>query len=181
MYRRIALLVAWTFAAAAARGADGPLAVAADGRTVQDSAAQLAWSRCVEGMVWDGKRCRGEPTLASFQEALALARARSVAEGVAWRVPRAAELQRVARIREPLEQLFPNAPTGAHWTSSSRIDTAAVNPYSYAAVEHGVTSQTLSRIAVQVAWSVDPLTGAVRGDQPRRDRLPVRLVRQAGR
>ena len=69
--------------------------LSADGAYVLDQRAGLAWPRCVEGMQWNGKTCTGQPLLLDRAEATALASERWKAEGVGWRIPRAAELQRL--------------------------------------------------------------------------------------
>jgi hypothetical protein len=159
---------------------DGPrLEPGAEGRELLDAGAGLAWARCVEGMRWSGRHCEGEPVLATHKEALALARARSEADGRPWRLPRAQELKRLAeRVgRAPnAAELTPDAPRGWYWSASVRIETEAVNPYSYGSVQKGATERQVDRLAPQAGWAVEQPGGAVR-DSPKRDRLLVRLVR----
>ncbi|HEY1128164.1 MAG TPA: DUF1566 domain-containing protein [Roseateles sp.] len=164
---------------AAESGAPAPALVpSADGLELLDAASGRAWSRCVEGMRWDGRSCQGKPALFTHAEALAMARARSEAEGRAWRVPRVPELKHFGdRLTHGPASLAPAAPAGWHWTSSARIDSEAANPYAYRNVQRGATEVRTDQLRVQVGWAVDPRNGDARGDMPRRERLPVRLVR----
>ncbi len=155
----------------------------ADGALVLDAASGLAWSRCAEGMSWDGHQCRGEAQRVSHAQALALARARSQADGRLWRVPRVLELRQLAehlaQSREPAARLFPAAPTGWYWTSSVRLETESLNPYAYRNVERGATGGPQTLIDPMRGWVAQPDTGESRGDMPKREKLPVRLVRAA--
>lgn len=151
----------------------------ADGRELIDAGTGLVWSRCVEGMAWDGRRCAGTATLATHAEALALARTRSAAEGRLWRVPRVQELKRLPGQGSTSQQatsLLPDAPRGGYWTSTVRIESESVNTYSYANVQRGATERQVDRLAPQTGWVVEQPGGAVR-DSPKREKLPVRLVR----
>jgi len=155
----------------------------ADGRELMDAGAGLAWSRCVEGMRWDGRRCTGEARLATHAEALALARTRSEAEGQPWRVPRVQELKRLPERLGSAQQAaawMPDAPRGWHWTSTVRIESEAVNAYSYRNVQRGTTERQIDRLATQTGWAVEQPGGAVR-DMPKREKLPVRLVHALAR
>lgn len=156
------------------------LSTSPDGQALLDGAAQRAWSRCVEGMRWDGRACQGEARRVTHAEALAAARARSEADGLPWRVPTVPELrhfgERLAHAAQPAA-LAPAAPAGWYWTSTARIDSEAVNPYAYSNVQRGATESHVDRLVVQVGWVVDPRSGETRGDMPRRERLPLRLVR----
>lgn len=178
--RRLAV-VALLALAGHARAAD--LAPSADGRELRDATSGRHWSRCVEGMRWDGRACQGRPALFTHAEALAMARARSEAEGLAWRVPRLPELkqfgERLAQAPQPAA-LAPAAPAGWYWTSSARIDSDAVNPYAYGNVQRGATGTSADRLRPQFGWALDPRSGEARGDMPKRERLPLRLVREAG-
>lgn len=152
----------------------------AEGAELLDTASGQAWSRCVEGMRWDGRSCQGQPALFTHAEALAMARSRSQADGRSWRVPRVQELKhfgdRLAHAAASAT-LAPSAPAGWYWTSTVRIESESVNPYAYRNVQRGVTETQSSRLVVQVGWAVDPRSGEVRGDMPKRERLPLRLVR----
>jgi hypothetical protein len=176
------LIAAWALVCAAplAMGEDAAkLVPSADGRELVDAGAGLAWSRCVEGMRWDGRHCTGAPLLATHAEALALARARSAAEGQPWRVPRAQELRRLPErlgAAQNAAALVPDAPRGWHWSSTARIETESVNAYSYGNVQRGTTERHVDRLATQAGWAVDQPGGAVR-EMRKREKLPVRLVR----
>ncbi len=156
------------------------LTVSPDGQELLDAASGHAWARCVEGMRWDGRACQGEPALFTLAEALAMARARSETSGKGWRVPRVPEIKlfgdRLAHAPQPAT-LAPAAPGGWYWTSTVRIDSEAVNPYAYRNVQRGATESHADRLVPQVGWAVDPRTGEARADMPRRERLPLRLVR----
>ena len=172
-------LIGLSCAAGAAEPPPG-LAPSADGQELIDNADGHAWARCVEGMRWDGKACQGEPALFTLAEALAMARARSETSGKGWRVPRVPELKRFGdRLAHAphAAALAPAAPAGWYWTSTVRIDSEAVNPYAYRNVQRGATETRADRLVPQVGWGVDPRTGDARGDISRRERLPLRLVR----
>lgn len=177
MTRRALAAVLLTLPALAA---EPGLVASADGQELLDAAAGHAWPRCAEGMRWDGRGCTGEPTLFTHAQALAQARSRSQAEGQAWRVPRVPELKhfggRLAHAPRP-DALTPSAPQGWYWTSTARIDSETVNPYAYRNVQRGVTETQTNRLVVQHGWAVDPRSGEARGDMPKRERLPLRLVR----
>ncbi|MCZ2406175.1 MAG: DUF1566 domain-containing protein [Burkholderiales bacterium] len=154
--------------------------VSADGTLVIDARAKVAWARCLEGTHWNGKTCAGLPLLFDRAEALAAARARSEAEGVAWRLPRALELRHLVQRRatppgvDPA--LFPAAPGTWHWSGTSRIHTGAVNMYDYGSVQHGSVGGVTSRIGTRQGWAVD--MGSGESSPVHKDsRLPVRLVR----
>ena len=149
-------------------------APSADGAYVIDPRSKLAWPRCVEGMVWNGQTCTGQPRLMSHGEALALANARFKAEGVAWRLPRLTELRRWAA-SEQGKALFPAAPQDWTWTSTSRIDSSQANAYNYDSIARGAGRQ--DTLGVQQGWAVLMSTGEARGDVARRTRLVVWLVR----
>lgn len=178
MGRFILLLMATLLAAKAAAQATPPVVAApaptADGSYVVDPRTKLAWPRCVEGMVWNGRTCTGQPRLMTHGEALALAHARFKAEGVAWRLPRLTELRRWAASAQA-QALFPGAPQDWYWTSTSRIDSTQSNPYNYNSIASG--SGTQDRLGVQQGWAVNMASGEARGDVGRRTLLVVRLVR----
>ena len=107
--------------------------LSADGAYVLDQRAGLAWPRCVEGMQWNGKTCTGQPLLLDRAEATALASERWKAEGVGWRIPRAAELQRL--VDKSLSPpglnpiLFPAAPGQWHWSSTANCYDPCGSPW----------------------------------------------------
>lgn len=155
-----------------------------DGVEVVDVHARQIWARCVEGMQWDGKTCRGEPVLATHKEALALASARRKADGLDWRLPRVTDLRRLVNetgARRGLSKaLFPAAPDDWYWAGTANVDASsgAANPYNYGTVMRGQDNTGLNRMAFLNGWAVDMASGDARGDMPKRTaRLPVRLVR----
>ena len=153
----------------------------ADGAEVLDTRASLIWSRCVEGMRWNGRRCEGQPTLLTHSQALAAAAARREAEGKAWRLPRLQELRQLAQhqAKQPARaaQAFPDAVADWHWTSSTVVDTGKVNPYAYGNVQRGVSEANVNRIGYLHGWTVHMGSGDAQGETPKRTPLAVRLVR----
>lgn len=165
--------------AVAAEDAAPRLTPSADGQELIDAAAGLAWSRCVEGMHWDGRRCDGEIKLFTHAQALASARTRSAAEGRPWRVPRVQELKRLPEhigSKQQVAVLMSDVPRGWYWTSTVRIESEAVNAYSYANVQRGTTERQVDRLSPQAGWVVEQPGGAVR-NSPKREKQLVRLVR----
>src|SRR3990167_1600177 len=85
--------------ACAAPAPDAPkvprLVPSADGTEVINTRARLVWSRCVEGMSWDGQTCTGKPRLVDHAGAMALAATRRQADSLGWRLPRVTELKRL--------------------------------------------------------------------------------------
>jgi len=167
------------------RAADAPAAMewgpSEDGAYVVDARSKLAWSRCVQGMAWNGKTCTGKPLLMTHGEATALAAARAKAEGVAWRLPRVPELRRLAgKVGKPAgpdASLFPAAPQDWHWSVTASVNTARINPYDYDNIRQGRTGGNTDQIGVQQGWAVHLGTGEARGDVTKRSLLTVRLVR----
>ena len=155
----------------------------ADGTAIIDQRSKLAWARCVEGMVWNGKTCSGQRKLFDRAEANAVAQARAKAEEVRWRLPRANELRRLVdkKANPPgvPPQLFPAAPYGLHWTSTANIKNFSNNQYNYTNMTQGNAGVTGSRLAALDGWAVDMDTGIASGDIARSTKLPVRLVRMA--
>jgi hypothetical protein len=165
----------------AAGAPDAPdMALSDDGSFVLDARAQVAWSRCVEGMRWTGKTCAGTPLLFSHAEAMALALERERTTGLHWRVPRVVELQRLVNkdTRPPSvdPRLFPAAPRGWHWTSTAAINTARVNQYDYGNIMQGRNEQNTNHMAFLHGWAVNLASGESRSDVTKRTKLPVRLV-----
>ena len=155
--------------------------LSADGAYVLDVRAGLAWPRCVEGMQWTGKTCTGKPLLLDRAEATTLATDRWKAEGVGWRLPRAAELQRL--VDKSLSPpglnpiLFPAAPGQWHWSSTSNVSAPSVNQYTYGNIAQGRAGEGGRQAAMINGWAVNLSTGEARGDAARASKLPVRLVR----
>lgn len=192
--RRLALLVclgglalgpgaalAQSEGAASSAAPDSHFTVSGDGLWVLDQRAKLAWPRCVEGMVWNGATCIGQPRRLTHGEAMDLALQRWKAEGVRWRVPRANELRRLVdkqQLRGGVNpQWFPGAPREWHWSSSTNIRAGTVNPYNYGNVMEGRTEQSTTQVGFLHGWAVNMVDGEARGDVTKSSRLPVRLVR----
>ena len=172
-----------TEASAVTASATSALKPSADGTAIVDPRSKLAWARCVEGMVWNGKTCAGQRKLFDRAEANAVAQARAKAEEARWRLPRANELRRMVdkKANPPgiPPQLFPAAPAGLHWTSTANIKNFSNNQYNYTNMTQGNAGVTGSRLAALDGWAVDMDTGIASGDIPRSTKLPVRLVRMA--
>ena len=183
-FRRSACWLVLVSAASAASAADLPdtldMALSDDGAYVLDARAGVAWSRCVEGMGWNGTTCVGTPLLLNRNEAMALALDRGAAQGAHWRVPRVSELQRLvhkAAASPGLDpKLFPAAPGDWHWSATAAISSTPVNQYNYGNIAQGRREQNANHIALQQGWAVNLVTGEARGDVAKQTRLPVRLV-----
>ena len=166
-------------AAEPSASADWPLS--ADGAYVLDLRAGVAWPRCVEGMQWSGTTCTGKPLLLDRAEATALAAERWKAEGIGWRIPRAAELQRLLdkSISPPglNPRLFPAAPGQWHWSATANVNAPSVNQYTYGNIAQSRAGDGARQAAMINGWAVNLSTGEARGDAARASKLPVRLVR----
>nr|WP_315475663.1 DUF1566 domain-containing protein [uncultured Undibacterium sp.] len=83
----------------------------ADGSEVTDSQTGLTWSRCIEGMSWNGTTCAGSRIL--FSQVQAQARAKAKVGG--WRLPSVKELSSIvdrSRISPAIDIVaFPATPT----------------------------------------------------------------------
>ena len=173
----------FVFAASTVCAADVPspanMGLSDDGAYVLDVRAQVAWRRCVEGMLWNGKTCDGMPLLLNHAEAMALARDAEKRD-LHLRVPRATELQGlVHKVTSPpgLDPvLFPGSPRGWHWSATSSVSTARVNQYDYGNIVQGRNEQNANHIKMLHGWAVNMSTGEARADAAKRTRLPVRLV-----
>lgn len=167
-------------AATTATRATATWEASADGGSIIDPIGRLAWSRCLEGMRWDGRRCSGAPVLLDHAAALVAASQRSNAEALPWRLPRVQELRRLGErsVQESgLARLMPNAPSQYHWSGTAEVVTRRANPYNYGNVMQGVTSEYPAPSRIPGVWAVNPHTGEARSDLPRSTALPVRLVR----
>lgn len=170
-------------AAPAASAAPGTaLRLSADGTEVIDPATGLAWSRCVEGMRWSGRRCTGEALMLSLPQARRTAAARAAAEGLAWRLPRVPELRRLrdhaSHAGRGLPAWFPDAPEEALWTATvNAAPGRTLNPYNYGNVMQGRTGGGAADDAFMQGWAMDLPTGATKGDVSTSRRLALRLVR----
>ncbi len=151
--------------------------VSADGNEVRDPHTGLTWSRCLEGVRWDGKRCAGLPRMLTHREALDLARGK----GGGWRLPRVPELQRVLvsapALNEAGAALFPDVPGVWLWTATSHVNPREVNAYDYGNVQRGVTGSNAVQMNFLHGWAVHQPGGQVDGQVLKRQRLAVRWVR----
>lgn len=179
--RTLPVLALWLLAQSAAAEASGDWTLSHDGAYVIDTRAQLAWPRCVEGMAWNGSTCTGKPLLLDRAEATARATERWQAEGIGWRLPRAAELQRlVDKSLSPAglnPVLFPAAPGQWHWSATANVSAPGTNPYNYGNIAQGRAGESARQAAMINGWAVNLSTGQARGDAARASKLPVRLVR----
>ncbi len=171
-----------SISASSSASASPDWALSPDGAYVHDLRAGLAWPRCVEGMQWTGKTCTGKPLLLDRAEASALAVNRWKAENIGWRLPRAAELQRlVDKTANPPglnTRLFPAAPELWYWSSTANVGgLRAANPYNYNTIRRDLEGDSAGQMALLNGWAVSLSTGEARGDVARGSKLPVRLVR----
>jgi Protein of unknown function (DUF1566) len=143
--------------------------------------ARVAWPRCVEGMQWTGQRCTGKALQFDHAEALAHAKAREMAEGIAWRLPNMKELQQlVHQNAQPTHAglaLLPPAGQGWCWTATTTINTPSFNAFNYNNVQRGLTAQNTNQLKFMHAWAVNTATGESHRDVLKRSKLTVRLVR----
>lgn len=181
----LSLLLAYAPAwAAPAATSPAPLqARTPDGDEVLETGSGLIWARCAEGMRWSGRRCLGQPLLLTRAEALQRAGERQRDSGLGWRLPTAKELQRLVKLNRQGEgldpKLFPDAPRGWHWSSTTRTTGQGVNPYRYDNISRGVSGESVNRLSFLHGWSVDLGTGEMNGEVAKKSELPVRLVRTA--
>lgn len=148
---------------------------------VRETASGLVWARCAEGMRWSGSHCQGRPMLLTRAEAMKHAAERQRDSGQAWRLPTAKELQRLVKLNRQDEgldpKLFPDAPLGWHWSSTTRANGQTVNAYRYDNIARGVSGESVNRLSFLQGWSVDLGTGEMNGEVAKKSELPVRLVR----
>lgn len=151
--------------------------VSTDGSEVRDPNTGLTWSRCLEGVRWDGKRCAGLPRMLTHREALDLARGK----GDGWRLPRVPELQRMLvsapALNEAGQALFPDVPGAWLWTATAHVNPREVNAYDYGNVQRGVTGGNAVQMNFLHGWAVHQPGGQVDGQVLKRQRLAVRWVR----
>ena len=182
-----ALACGLSWAHPASAGDEQAWALSKDGQEVIDTRSGQAWSRCVEGMQWDGKRCKGEALALTHKEALARATARRNADGQAWRVPRVTELRRLAADMAGHPRLARELSTGGqdgvtsdlYWASTSNVDTrtGVANPYNYGNIVRGVNGGNATSMAFLHGWAVDMSTAEATGDVLKKTKLRVRLIR----
>jgi hypothetical protein len=158
------------------------LKVSEDGQAVLDTSTGLLWSRCVEGMQWDGRRCAGQAQRFTHAQAVSAAARRAKAEGLAWRLPRLPELRRLAdrsaRVPGLDPRLFPGAPDDWYWSGTANLHAERNrNPYNYGNVMRGDAGGRGSGEAALFGWALMLSSGEGRGDMPKSTALPVRLLR----
>ncbi|MCZ8234957.1 MAG: DUF1566 domain-containing protein [Inhella sp.] len=167
--RRCALLaLVWCWAQGAARAQTQPEAA-----VWTDPQTGLTWSRCLEGMRWDGRRCLGWPRRVSHAQAAAMVRERA-----GWRLPRLPELQRLAKhaaLQGASGQL--DLPAGWLWTATAHVDATPVNPYNYGNVQRGVTPDNGVQLKFLHGWALHWPDGRADGERLKREPLGVLLVR----
>jgi Protein of unknown function (DUF1566) len=155
--------------------------LSADGAHLFNLRARVVWSRCVEGMHWDGRQCVGQALRLDHAGALALARTRAAADGLAWRLPHLKELQHLVTLtaqgsRNASAAFLPTPPAGWCWTATAPVNTKPLNEYRYDNVMRGLTAQNATQVRFLHGWAVNLSTGHARDDALKRDRLLVRLV-----
>jgi hypothetical protein len=152
-----------------------------DGSHIIHRSARAAWPRCVEGMQWTGRRCSGKALWLDYGEALALARERQKADGIAWRLPLAKELQQLAVQNELSSKagqaLIPTVDHNWCWSATVSVGLRSSNPFNYANVQRGVTERTSNQLAILHGWAVNTATAEAQGNILKRTQMPVRLVR----
>lgn len=177
----LALCSGATPAVAADLPPDTEWALADNGATVIDVRAKLAWPRCAEGMQWTGGTCIGQPLLFDRAGASAFATQRWKAQGQGWRLPRAAELQRLVDKSQtpagPNAALFPESPEGWYWSATSNVSGRITNQYNYKNIMQSQGDPAQAQMAMLNGWAVNLSTGEARGDAARTSKLPLRLVR----
>lgn len=94
--------------------------------TIVHNPSRLVWQRCALGQTWNGSDCLGTPLSMSWGEALSAAETHIQDGREDWRLPNRNELVSILEFRCFLPAVdnlvFPNAPSGGHWTSSPVSD-----------------------------------------------------------
>jgi hypothetical protein len=186
LLRRLLLAVFCGLLPQAAFSADGEVKppdwqLSKDGSHIIHRSARAAWPRCVEGMQWTGRRCSGKALWLDYGEALALARERQKADGMAWRLPLAKELQQLA-VQNDLsskagQALIPAVDHNWCWSATVSVGLRSSNPFNYANVQRGVTERNSNQLALLHGWAVNTATAEAQGNMLKRTQMPVRLVR----
>jgi hypothetical protein len=100
--------------------------ISADGQTVVDTATNLEWRRCAEGMKWENGSCAGKPTMVKLVDAKAIAAEANKADNKGWRVPNKEELAAlvVKGKKKPTidADIFPNTPATLFWSLRPGFD-----------------------------------------------------------
>jgi hypothetical protein len=130
-------------------------AVSADGQEVLDRTTKLSWKRCVEGLKWDGKACKGKLLRFKYREA----KTHAADAGSGWRLPTRDELTGIVAKNEKKKPLidktaFPDTPNQQFWATRPGSD------------------DDLN------AWLVNFSNGRVYGNVGQK-RFPLRMVRDA--
>lgn len=111
---------------ATAAMAEERFSFSADGQEVTDNTTHLTWSRCAEGMKWDGKLCQGKAATFDFAGAKKAAAAVATASGKAWRVPTKDELTGIVvkNKKKPMidQAAFPATPNNQFWATRPGFD-----------------------------------------------------------
>lgn len=185
MLRVLAAALVWTASWSLGPQAHGEepargLSPSASGAEIIDIQAALVWRRCVEGLQWSAGRCKGEPVSLTRREALDWARHQTAGDAPRWRVPRAPELQRLARLRAQRRALdstlFPMAPASVWWSASVDVNSGPVNQYNYGNILRGVNAANATDLSFLHGLAVDMSSGELRKVY-KDERLPLMLVR----
>ena len=95
--------------------------VSADGQEVLDTRTSLLWRRCAEGMLWDGKLCKGKPTKFKFAGAKDYTATLAKTANKGWRLPTKDELRGIVvkQKKKPMldQAAFPNTPSANFWAT----------------------------------------------------------------
>lgn len=179
----VPVLLGLSMMAHAQTDSGSPWIVSKDGQTVMDTGNQLVWRRCVEGMRWVGRTCRGRPLLLDHVQASDHARQQAGKDRLPWRLPRSLELSRlVDRAQQNPTvnpKVFPATPPEWHWTLSVTVNNPGFNQYNYTNIAKGATPGSVSAVSLEHAWAVNFADGEASGTILRRSPLVVRLVRNA--
>ncbi len=174
----LALCAAWANAAQSAKWV-----LSSDGARVTDPMSKLIWMRCPAGQDSNGATCVGTVTLFTHGEAVAWAAKQRTPEDGSCRLPTLGELKglvknSVAAGSGRFVLLSAQEPQW-RWVRTSRVETRELNQYDYGNIAKGRNNDNLLRVDVTHAWAVNVVTGDLRSDVPKRNRLPVQLVCQA--
>ncbi len=101
------------------------------GAEVRDKLTGIVWQRCVQGMLWNGKTCTGNPAGKTWAEAVQVVQAANASRssgGSVWQLPNNADLyglaERACYNPSINTNWFPETPSDRTW--SSTVD--SVNP-----------------------------------------------------
>lgn len=132
---------------------------ARDDGTVIHKPSRLVWQRCVLGQNWNGSDCEGTPASLNWSEALDAAESHVQDAREDWRLPNRNELVSILESRCFLpaidELVFPDAPSGAYWTSSpvsGAVDESWIVDFDDGLAEPAATGQTFIVRLVRGGW-----------------------------